>query len=42
LLKDEPNIESPAQYDPCNLFKNNREVYTKNAKEFAAANRKKL
>ena len=42
LQREEPNIDSPAQYEPCNLFKNNKEAYTKNAKEFAAANRKKL
>lgn len=32
LLKDEPNIESPAQQEPLTLYKNNREQYIINVK----------
>jgi ubiquitin-conjugating enzyme E2 I len=41
LLKDEPNIESPAQQEPLTLYKNNREEYLKRVKNFAAQSRKK-
>ena len=40
LLKDEPNIESPAQQEPLTLYKTNREEYIKKVKLFALANRK--
>ena len=40
LLKDEPNIESPAQQEPLTLYKTNREEYIKKVKNFALANRK--
>ena len=40
LLKDEPNIESPAQQEPLTLYKNNKEEYNKKVKAFAAANKK--
>jgi ubiquitin-conjugating enzyme E2 I len=42
LLREEPNIESPAQYEPCNLYKTNREQYVRNAKEFAALHQKRV
>ena len=42
LLREEPNIESPAQYEPCNLYKTNREAYYRNVREFADVNRKKI
>lgn len=41
LLKDEPNIESPAQQEPLNLYKNNRDEYTRRVKAFALQSRKK-
>lgn len=41
LLKDEPNIESPAQQEPLTLYKNNREEYIKKVKAFAIGNKKK-
>ncbi len=41
LLKDEPNIESPAQQEPLNLYKNNKEEYLKRVKNFAQQCRKK-
>ncbi len=41
LLKDEPNIDSPAQQEPLTLYKNNREEYNKRVKNFALGNRKK-
>lgn len=41
LLKDEPNIESPAQQEPLNLYKNNKEEYLKRVKNFALQCRKK-
>lgn len=40
LLKDEPNIDSPAQQDPLTLYKSNREEYIKRVKSFALANKK--
>lgn len=40
LLRDEPNIESPAQQEPLNLYKNNRDEYLRRVKAFAQANRK--
>jgi ubiquitin-conjugating enzyme E2 I len=40
LLKDEPNIESPAQQEPLTLYKNNRDEYIKRVKAFALANKK--
>lgn len=36
LVKDEPNIESPAQQDPLTLYKTNREEYIRKVKVFAA------
>lgn len=36
LLKDEPNIESPAQQEPLTLYKSNRDEYVKRVKIFAA------
>lgn len=41
LLKDEPNIDSPAQQEPLTLYKNNREEYLKKVKNFAATAKKK-
>ena len=41
LLKDEPNIQSPAQYEPCVLYRTNRDEYYKKALEFAETQRKK-
>ena len=41
LLKDDPNIESPAQQEPLNLYKNNKEEYLRRVKAFAQQNRKK-
>lgn len=41
LLKDEPNIDSPAQSDPLNLYKTNRAEYVKRVKAFAEKMRKK-
>jgi ubiquitin-conjugating enzyme E2 I len=41
LLKDEPNIESPAQQEPLTLYRSNREEYIKKVKAFAAQSRKK-
>lgn len=41
LLKDEPNIESPAQQEPLTLYKSNREEYYKRVKAFALAQKKK-
>ena len=35
-MKDEPNIDSPAQQEPLNLYKNDRKRYLENAKQFAA------
>ena len=41
MLKDEPNIDSPAQQEPLTLYKNNREEYLKKVKNFAATAKKK-
>jgi ubiquitin-conjugating enzyme E2 I len=41
LLKDEPNIESPAQQEPLTLYKNNKEEYLKKVRNFALAQKKK-
>jgi ubiquitin-conjugating enzyme E2 I len=41
LLKEEPNIESPAQQEPLTLYKSNREEYLRRVKVFAQQNRKK-
>jgi len=41
LLRDEPNIHSPAQYEPCALYKNDREAYITKVKEFAKLHTKK-
>jgi len=41
LLRDEPNINSPAQYDPCALYKNDREAYYAKVREFARLHMKK-
>jgi ubiquitin-conjugating enzyme E2 I len=35
LLKDEPNVDSPAQQEPLTLYKNNREEYNRRVKRFA-------
>jgi ubiquitin-conjugating enzyme E2 I len=35
LIRDEPNLDSPAQYDPCQLYKSNPEEYKRRAREFA-------
>lgn len=40
LLADEPNINSPAQQEPLNLYKNNREEYNKRVRLFALQNKK--
>ena len=40
LLKEEPNIESPAQQEPLNLYKNNRDEYIRKVKIFANNSRK--
>eukprot|EP00331_Platyophrya_macrostoma_P030185 CAMPEP_0176440450 /NCGR_PEP_ID=MMETSP0127-20121128/20579_1 /TAXON_ID=938130 /ORGANISM="Platyophrya macrostoma, Strain WH" /LENGTH=123 /DNA_ID=CAMNT_0017824979 /DNA_START=175 /DNA_END=546 /DNA_ORIENTATION=- len=34
LLKDEPNINSPAQYEPCALYKTNKEEYYAKVREY--------
>lgn len=41
LMKEEPNIQSPAQYEPCVLYRTNRDEYYKKALEFAETQRKK-
>ena len=41
LLKDEPNIESPAQQEPLTLYKTNKDEYIKKVKAFAANQKKK-
>ena len=41
LLKDEPNIESPAQQEPLTLYKTNREEYLKKVRGFALNQKKK-
>lgn len=41
LLKDEPNIESPAQQEPLTLYKTNKDEYLKKVKAFAANQKKK-
>jgi ubiquitin-conjugating enzyme E2 I len=41
LLKDEPNIDSPAQQEPLTMYKNNREEYLKKVKAFALNSKKK-
>ena len=41
LLKDEPNIDSPAQQEPLTLYKNNHEEYIRRVKTFALNHRKK-
>jgi ubiquitin-conjugating enzyme E2 I len=41
LINDEPNLESPAQLDPLNLYKTNREEYRKKVREFAMSQKKK-
>ena len=35
LLRDEPNVDSPAQLEPLNLYKNNRDEYNRKVKLFA-------
>jgi ubiquitin-conjugating enzyme E2 I len=40
-LKDEPNIESPAQQEPLTLYKSNREEYLKKVRNFALVQKKK-
>lgn len=42
LIRDEPNIESPAQYEPCHLYRTNKPKYIENAKAFAAEQKRKL
>jgi hypothetical protein len=41
LLKDEPNIDSPAQQEPLTMYKSNREEYIKKVKAFALNTKKK-
>lgn len=41
LLKDEPNINSPAQQEPLNLYKNNREQYLQKVRTFATNSKNK-
>lgn len=41
LLKDEPNIDSPAQQEPLNLYRNNREKYLEKVKKYASTCRGK-
>ena len=41
LLKDEPNIDSPAQQEPLTLYKSNNEEYIRRVKNFAMSHRKK-
>ncbi|EAR94205.2 ubiquitin-conjugating enzyme (macronuclear) [Tetrahymena thermophila SB210] len=41
LLKDEPNIDSPAQYEPCALYRSDKEKYYKKVREFAETMKKK-
>ncbi len=36
LLKDEPNIESPAQQEPLNMYKNDKKKYLETARAFAS------
>ena len=40
LLKDEPNLESPAQLEATKMYKKNKEKYFKTAKDFAIAQKK--
>ncbi|KRX06185.1 Ubiquitin-conjugating enzyme/RWD-like protein [Pseudocohnilembus persalinus] len=40
MLKDEPNIDSPAQYEPCALYRKDPEQYRKKVREFAITQRK--
>ena len=41
LLKDEPNVESPAQQEPLSLYKSNRDEYIRKVKTFAMSLKKK-
>ena len=41
LLKEEPNINSPAQQEPLNLYKNNREQYLQRVRAFATNTKNK-
>lgn len=41
MLKDEPNLASPAQLEPTQLYKKNREKYYKDARDFAMSQRKR-
>ena len=41
LVKEEPNLESPAQMEATKLFQKNREKYDKIAREFAYTQRKR-
>lgn len=41
MLKEEPNLTSPAQLEPTQLYKKNREKYYVDAKKFALAQRKR-
>lgn len=42
MLRDEPNLESPAQLEPTQLYRTNREKYFRDAKDFAVSqNRRK-
>ena len=41
LVQDDPNLESPAQFEPSQNYRQNRPLYIKIAKEFAAQNRRK-
>ena len=42
LLKDEPNLDSPAQQEPLVLLKNNPEAYKKNVIAFANEHKKTM
>ena len=41
LIQEEPNLESPAQYEPSQNYRSNRAKYNKIAKDFAAGCKKK-
>ena len=41
LIKEEPNLNSPANEDPFKMYKNNRDKYDKMAREFAHRQRLK-
>jgi ubiquitin-conjugating enzyme E2 I len=41
MLRDEPNLESPAQLEPTQLYKTNKEKYFRDAKDFAMSQKKR-